>query len=509
MALIKCKECGKEVSDTLDACIHCGCPLKDKKDISKIDNKKVSNKLIWLVSILPIISILIYLLVWCLTKSYYLGMIILILIMCVFSILFIELDYKRLKKLGLDETDLGKNKAYNIVIPKYLYKRFRVLNQNPSYFIVWIISAIVFVVMIILRINPLFLLTDTNKYIDQVYDYELDTCNNGTIEELINNVIINQDWQSKIDMQGNITVTVKGISGGDEDADILMSFNIHDEKVELEKYIYDGEEMPYSEFKTLQNTFCERINFENSEESDNSGNETLPPVFFNNITVHDYMKLKEQNAQTLIYITRSDDSCEYCNMMNDVMEDVAYLRGIEINRLNTNMVDMEELTEYEDYFQDGFGVPLLLIVGNGEIIDELVGYQDMTSVDEFLNNFDLATQYKEVIKKVDLDEFENVMNENSYNMVYLSQQGCSHCDSFKKKFSKVLEENNLVSYEMDISNLNSDEFDELVSIFKTEGFKLNGTPTLIIVKNGIVDTREGDVSENEIISFLENYEFID
>ena len=399
MALIKCKECGKEVSDTLDVCIHCGCPLKNKKkDTPKIDNKKVSNKFIWLVSLLPIISILIYLSVWYLTKSYYLGIIILILIMCIFSILFIVLDYKKLNKLGLDENTLGINKIYNIIIPKYLFKRFRVLNQNPSYFIAWIISATVFIVMIILRINPLFLLTDTSKYIDQVYDYKLDSCSNGTYEELINNIVVNQDWQSEIDMQGNVTVTVSGISGSDENAGITMSFDINNEKVELRKYMYDGEEMPYSEFKALQNTYCERINFEIPEESEQEdnvySNETLPPTFFKNINADDYIRLKEQNAQTLIYITRSDGSSEYCNMMNKVMEDVAYLRGIEINRLNANIVDMKKITENEDYFKDGYGVPLLLIVGHGEIIDVLEGYQDMNSVNVFLNNFDLTTEYE-------------------------------------------------------------------------------------------------------------------
>ena len=266
MALIKCKECGKEISDTLDVCIHCGCPLKNKKkDTPKIDNKKVSNKFIWLVSLLPIISILIYLSVWYLTKSYYLGIIILILIMCIFSILFIVLDYKKLNKLGLDKSTLGMNKVYNIIIPKYLFKRFRVLNQNPSYFIAWIISATVFIVMIILRINPLFLLTDTSKYIDQVYDYKLDSCNNGTYEELINNIVVNQDWQSEIDMQGNVTVTVSGKSIADENINVVISFDINKEKVELRKYMYD-EEILYSEFDTLQKAYCEIINFEKPEE---------------------------------------------------------------------------------------------------------------------------------------------------------------------------------------------------------------------------------------------------
>ena len=28
MALIKCEDCGKEISDKDKACIHCGCPIK-------------------------------------------------------------------------------------------------------------------------------------------------------------------------------------------------------------------------------------------------------------------------------------------------------------------------------------------------------------------------------------------------------------------------------------------------------------------------------------------------
>lgn len=34
MALIKCPECGREVSDKAEACIHCGYPLSDKDRIS-------------------------------------------------------------------------------------------------------------------------------------------------------------------------------------------------------------------------------------------------------------------------------------------------------------------------------------------------------------------------------------------------------------------------------------------------------------------------------------------
>ena len=36
MALIKCPECGKEVSDKAKICVHCGYPLKDKTKDDKL-----------------------------------------------------------------------------------------------------------------------------------------------------------------------------------------------------------------------------------------------------------------------------------------------------------------------------------------------------------------------------------------------------------------------------------------------------------------------------------------
>ena len=42
MALIKCSECGKEISDKSKKCIHCGCPLNEKKKKSK-KNKNSKN----------------------------------------------------------------------------------------------------------------------------------------------------------------------------------------------------------------------------------------------------------------------------------------------------------------------------------------------------------------------------------------------------------------------------------------------------------------------------------
>lgn len=43
MALIKCSECGKEISDKAMECIHCGCPIERKQEDIK-DYKKLTRE---------------------------------------------------------------------------------------------------------------------------------------------------------------------------------------------------------------------------------------------------------------------------------------------------------------------------------------------------------------------------------------------------------------------------------------------------------------------------------
>lgn len=42
MALIKCKECGKEISDKATACPHCGCPVQTT-DEAKVEVQGTTN----------------------------------------------------------------------------------------------------------------------------------------------------------------------------------------------------------------------------------------------------------------------------------------------------------------------------------------------------------------------------------------------------------------------------------------------------------------------------------
>lgn len=50
MALIKCKECGKEISDTLKICPNCGIEINNKIEIK--NNKKSSTKIVNIIIII-------------------------------------------------------------------------------------------------------------------------------------------------------------------------------------------------------------------------------------------------------------------------------------------------------------------------------------------------------------------------------------------------------------------------------------------------------------------------
>ena len=63
MALIKCHECGKQISDKSEVCIHCGCPVEEKEEIKKVINeveiKPKNNKLKLVIGISVVIVLVV------------------------------------------------------------------------------------------------------------------------------------------------------------------------------------------------------------------------------------------------------------------------------------------------------------------------------------------------------------------------------------------------------------------------------------------------------------------
>lgn len=106
------------------------------------------------------------------------------------------------------------------------------------------------------------------------------------------------------------------------------------------------------------------------------------------ISIDEYLeKLKGEEA-AVIYIGRP--TCGHCVAQKPIMENIAFEYDVTINYLNTDELDEEginKLISSNDYFSEGFGTPLTLVVKNNEIVDKAVGETSKADmVDMFKNN---------------------------------------------------------------------------------------------------------------------------
>lgn len=144
MSMVFCRGCGKEIHDTANACPHCGAPQgivsRPGQNSATLPSISTNNTLVWILAFAPIIgSILEYILAYlvhgneyraqiALSKGYYFW------VTLILNIVLSVLDEKNLQKSNIDTAPFGSA----FLVPVYLFKRAKVLNQNKAYFIVWI-----------------------------------------------------------------------------------------------------------------------------------------------------------------------------------------------------------------------------------------------------------------------------------------------------------------------------------------------------------------------------------
>ncbi len=87
------------------------------------------------------------------------------------------------------------------------------------------------------------------------------------------------------------------------------------------------------------------------------------------------------------------------------------------------------------------------------------------------------------LKEITLEEFkEKIANKESFPL-FVGNDGCSHCVSYKPVLESVLDEYDITVYHIDNSALTEDEYKE----FRTY-LNISGTPTLAFIVDGEEET---------------------
>ena len=145
------------------------------------------------------------------------------------------------------------------------------------------------------------------------------------------------------------------------------------------------------EYKNGGSTTSSDTDSSTTTTSDTSSSSDIPEDEQGDLTdidIDDYLDLKEGDKTSIIYIARP--TCHYCQQMEPIVRNIVYEYDVEVNYLNTDELDDDgqaKLIKSDDYFSEGYGTPLLLVVKDDEIVDIQEGLSDKdTTVNFFKDN---------------------------------------------------------------------------------------------------------------------------
>ncbi len=139
----------------------------------------------------------------------------------------------------------------------------------------------------------------------------------------------------------------------------------------------------------------------NSEESSTDGNSVLEQATKESeeikedertapklISVDDYLELYKSDEVSLVLISK--ESCGYCQIAVPIIENIIYTDGVKINHVDVGDMsddDTAKLIGSDDYFSEGYGTPLILVVGENSIKDKIEGLTTKEGYKEFFKKY--------------------------------------------------------------------------------------------------------------------------
>lgn len=149
-----------------------------------------------------------------------------------------------------------------------------------------------------------------------------------------------------------------------------------------------------SEIKSNNNTSSKTTTTNNQEDSTTDGNVDTEisedkQAELNSIDIDKYLSLKKGSDKSIIYISRP--TCHYCQQEDPIIKNIVYETNITVNYLNTDELDDDgntKLIKSDDYFSEGYGTPLILVVQKNKIVDKIEGLTSKEDIVSFFKKYD-------------------------------------------------------------------------------------------------------------------------
>lgn len=114
---------------------------------------------------------------------------------------------------------------------------------------------------------------------------------------------------------------------------------------------------------------------------------------------------------------------------------------------------------------------------------------------------------KNNLKTIGFNELNKKLENGESFFFEVVQDGCSHCANFTPKLKEILNEYDVIGYQLNLTDLTEENYKTFNSMFDVDG-----TPTTIFIVNGkevsLLQRIDGDVSKEKIISKLKTNKYI-
>jgi len=239
----------------------------------------------------------------------------------------------------------------------------------------------------------------------------------------------------------------------------------------------------------------------------------------------------ESEEMNLIYFGSA--TCPYCLQYDPVIEEFSQEEGFEYTYLDMTELNSEqhvELFRALNKEDNPFGVPFTILVKNGQIVDELRGFNSKENLNNFLvansfidgqiigqeknnseinDNVDSKTDNSDSdnINKELLSEVEKVYAADSNGLIVFASSTCPACQRYKPVVEAVKNKKDFSVVYLELDHESNDTNAAIQALIAAD---YQYVPHSVVVGNEkIISQYTGGMSEDQLIEFLQENEVIE
>lgn len=209
---------------------------------------------------------------------------------------------------------------------------------------------------------------------------------------------------------------------------------------------------------------------------------------------------------TLLYIPYKYDSSSLDQ--NEILYDISLEYNINYKLMPAYLLSYSQQEKLNSILQiSSVNDQIVILVKEGKIIGSIRGINDKIDYLNKLYEYNFISEIENYIQEISYEEFEDMLNSNELNVVFIIKDDCKYCDITKSTLNKII-----INYDIPMKYINIVDFDtdisnnverKLTESGYSDGFT---TPlTVIIQSNKVIDYIIGSSNDKYFVDiFTEN-----